>query len=185
MIGDLSKIIILDRDGVINFDSDDYIKSVEEWNPIPNSIEAIARLSRAGYRVFIATNQSGIARKFYDVATLDAMHEKMFGLLNKVGGNIEGIVYCPHLPSQKCSCRKPAVGLLIQIEASFGVSLQGCSFVGDSLKDLECASAFGCQPILVKTGKGEGTAQCAKDLVRETPTFDNLACYVDSLLGES
>ena len=149
--------VILDRDGVINQDSDSYVKSAEEWVPIAGSIEAMARLSRAGWRVVIATNQSGLARGLFDGAALAAMHDKLCGLVEAAGGKVDGIFYCTHGPDAGCECRKPGTGLLQQIEREFAVSLQGCWFVGDSLRDLQAAQRFGCQPVLVRTGKGLAT----------------------------
>lgn len=179
------KLIVLDRDGVINFDSDDYIKSVEEWIPIPGSIEAIAKLSQSGYQIFIATNQSGIGRGYYDITTLNAMHDKLESLVGRLGGTITGIVYCPHKPDEFCICRKPNTGLLTQIEENFNVKLKGQPFVGDSLKDLQCAQSFNCQGILVRSGKGEITLKNAGTLVKDAPVFLNLAHYVTLLLSDS
>jgi len=152
-----SKIIILDRDGVINCDSDDYIKTTDEWQPIPNSLEAIANFNKAGYKVFVATNQSGISRGLYTLSTLNKIHEKMNNLLANVGGNIEALVYCPHGPNDNCLCRKPKSGLFTQIENYLGKKIHGSFAVGDSLRDLQAANEAGCLPILVKTGKGTRT----------------------------
>lgn len=151
------KLIVLDRDGVINEDSDDYIKSVDEWRPIPGSIAAIAELSKAGYTVAVATNQSGIARGYFDEFELAEMHQKMCGLVEEQGGQVHGVFFCPHGPDDDCDCRKPKTGLLEQIECEFGTSVEDTPFVGDSAKDLLCAKLAGCTPVLVKTGKGKQT----------------------------
>lgn len=152
-----AKLVIIDRDGVINEDSDHYIKSADEWCPIPGSIEAIAALSKAGYKIAVATNQSGISRGLFDEATLAEMHEKLHTLVEAQGGRIDGIFICIHHPDDNCQCRKPRTGLLEQIEEEFGMALGQCWFIGDSEKDLDCALAKGCQPVLVLTGKGQGT----------------------------
>lgn len=150
-------LVILDRDGVINRDSDDYIRTVQEWVPIPGSIEAIANLSRAGYTIAIATNQSGLARGYFTLDVLTAIHKSLCKLVEGHGGRIAGIFYCPHLPDAGCACRKPATGLLEAIEKALGVSARNAFFIGDSLKDLQAARAYGCQPVLVETGKGRQT----------------------------
>ena len=150
-------LLILDRDGVINQDSDDYIRCVEDWLPIPGSIKAIARFCRAGYTVAIATNQSGLSRGYFDLDDMEAIHQKLRDLVAEQGGHIAGIFYCPHLPDEGCDCRKPATGLLQAIEAELGQPLAGSYFIGDSLKDLQAARAMQCQPVLVLTGKGEQT----------------------------
>lgn len=177
------KIIVLDRDGVINRDSDDYIKSPEEFIPISDSIDAIARLSSAGYKVVVATNQSGLARKYFDEEQLSDIHHLLCTMVEKVGGLIDGIFYCPHHPDEGCSCRKPRTGLLEQIENEFACELKGSYFVGDSLKDIEAARAFGCKPILVRTGKGllteKGFAD-KKDM--SVPVHDNLSVAVSHIL---
>jgi D-glycero-D-manno-heptose 1,7-bisphosphate phosphatase len=175
------KLIILDRDGVINQDSDEYIKSPEEFIPIPGSLEAIARLTQAGWRVVVATNQSGVARGYYDLATLQRIHDKLHRLLAGLGGQIEAIFYCPHGPDDNCDCRKPKPGLFRDIESRLQVSLQGTPAVGDSLRDLEAAVAVGAEPILVRTGKGERTLAKGKGL-EGVPVFPDLAAAVDSLL---
>ncbi len=174
------KLLILDRDGVINFDSDAYIKSVEEWIPLPGSIEAIAQLSKAGWTVAVATNQSGIARGYYDVATLEAMHERLRSLVAGQGGELGLVVYCPHGPDEGCACRKPKPGMLKTIAAHYGADLAECWFVGDSLGDLQAAQAVDAQPVLVKTGKGLQTL--AKDLPVNTLIFDDLAAIAADLI---
>ncbi|MCB5162471.1 D-glycero-beta-D-manno-heptose 1,7-bisphosphate 7-phosphatase [Marinomonas algarum] len=152
-------VILLDRDGVINQDSDAYVKSVDEWQPIPGSIHAIAALSKAGFKVFVVTNQSGIARGYYDEETLQAMHDKMIALVEEKGGKIDGIQYCPHGPDDDCNCRKPKSGMIEAIEAELGVSFEDTPaiMVGDSLRDLQAGHARGCEPVLVLTGKGRET----------------------------
>ena len=175
------KLLILDRDGVINYDSDAYIKSVEEWIPLPGSIEAIAQLSKAGWTVAIATNQSGIARGYYDIATLDAMHARLRALVAEQGGEVGLVVYCPHGPDEGCDCRKPKPGMLKIISEHYKVPLAGIWFVGDSLGDLEAAKAVDSQPVLVKTGKGEKTQ--AKNLPVGTLIFDDLAAVAAELIN--
>ena len=174
------KLLILDRDGVINYDSDAYIKSVEEWIPLPGSIEAIAQLSKAGWTVAIATNQSGIARGYYDIATLDAMHNRLRALVADQGGEVGLIVYCPHGPDEGCACRKPKPGMLQTIANHYGADLAQCWFVGDSLGDLQAAQAVDSQPVLVKTGKGLQTL--AKSLPVNTLIFDDLAAVAAELI---
>ncbi len=174
------KLLILDRDGVINEDSDAYIKSLAEWIPIPGSIDAIARLSRAGWTVAVATNQSGLARGYYDAATLESMHTRLRQLVAEQGGEVGLIVHCPHGPDDGCACRKPKPGMLLQIAAHYGTELAGVWFVGDSPGDLEAALAVHCQPVLVKTGKGERTL--SKSLPANTLVFDDLAAVADQLL---
>jgi len=180
------KLIILDRDGVINQDSDDYIKSADEWLPIPGSIDAIARLSHAGYSVAVATNQSGLGRELFDLDALEAIHNKMRGLVESAGGQIAGIYYCPHLPTAGCNCRKPAPGLLDAIAEDFATSLSGIAFIGDSLKDLQAGVERQCRPVLVRTGKGTGSekqlANESNELVRSAEVHDDLASVVDNLL---
>ncbi|MBK3442684.1 D-glycero-beta-D-manno-heptose 1,7-bisphosphate 7-phosphatase [Pseudomonas lactis] len=175
------KLLILDRDGVINYDSDAYIKSVEEWIPLPGSIEAIAQLSKAGWTVAIATNQSGIARGYYDIATLEAMHARLRALVAEQGGEVGLVVYCPHGPDEGCDCRKPKPGMLKIISEHYKVPLAGIWFVGDSLGDLEAAKAVDSQPVLVKTGKGEKTQ--AKNLPVGTLIFDDLAAVAAELIN--
>ncbi|MGB1090862.1 MAG: D-glycero-beta-D-manno-heptose 1,7-bisphosphate 7-phosphatase, partial [Oceanobacter sp.] len=147
-------LIILDRDGVLNQDSDAYVKSVDEWVPIPGSTEAIGQLCKAGYQVAVATNQSGLARGYFTQADLDEMHEKMSRLAAEQGGEFSHIAWCPHGPDDGCDCRKPLPGLIRQIEQASGLSAEGCYMVGDSIRDLEAGVAAGCIPVLVRTGKG-------------------------------
>jgi len=151
------KLVILDRDGVINLDSEQYIKSPEEWTPIAGSLEAIARFTQAGYQVVVATNQSGLGRGLFDMATLNAIHDKMHKAVTQLGGRIDAVFFCPHAEDAGCACRKPQPGMLLEIAARFNVALGGVSAIGDSLRDLDAASAAGARPILVLTGKGEQT----------------------------
>ncbi|HAB03496.1 MAG TPA: D-glycero-beta-D-manno-heptose-1,7-bisphosphate 7-phosphatase [Pseudomonas sp.] len=174
------KLLILDRDGVINYDSDAYIKTLEEWVPIPGSIEAIAQLSKAGWTVAVATNQSGIARGYYPLDTLHAMHARLRELVAAQGGEVGLIVYCPHGPDEGCDCRKPKPGMLRTIAEHYQVPLQGIWFVGDSSGDLQAALAVGAQPVLVKTGKGERTL--AKGVADNTLIFDDLAAIASQLI---
>lgn len=147
------KLIILDRDGTINEDRDDFVKSAEEWVPIPGALEAIARLNHAGWHTVVATNQSGIGRGTYDMAALNGMHVKMNRLLAAQGGRIDAVFFCPHVPADGCNCRKPLPGLFVQIRERFGVALERVPVVGDTLRDLQAGAAVGCEPHLVRTGK--------------------------------
>lgn len=177
------RLVILDRDGVINYDSDVYIKSPEEWIPIPGSLEAIARLHRAGMSVVVATNQAGVARGLFDLATLQAIHAKMSAAIKAAGGKLEGIFVCPHAPWDNCDCRKPKPGLLRQIATCFQVSLHGVPMIGDSLKDIQAAESVGARPILVRTGYGEKTCQGLDD-ERRAAVFADLAAATSHLLNE-
>lgn len=177
------KLIILDRDGVINYDSAVFIKSPAEWKPIPGSLEAIVRLNQAGYRVVIATNQSGIARGLFDMDTLNAIHQRMHLALSALGGRIDAIFYCPHAADSKCNCRKPNPGMFKRISTCFNVDLTGIPSVGDSLRDLEAAHAVGAQPFLVLTGKGEKT-HTENELPEGTLVFPDLSAVVTQLLSE-
>ncbi len=178
---DPRKLIILDRDGVINEDSDAYVKSLDEWIPIPGSIEAIADLSKAGYILCVATNQSGLARNYFDESTLHAMHEKLTDLVSEKGGVIHTIEYCPHGPDDQCGCRKPLPGMFKKIANLFGLSdLSGSYTVGDSARDLVAGSELNSQPILVKTGKGLKTI-AAKTYPTGTLIFDDLSAFAEHL----
>lgn len=177
------KLVILDRDGVINEDSDDFIKTLDEFVPLPGSLEAIKRLKQAGYQVAVATNQSGISRGYLSLDTLHAMHDKLNVLLNELNTNIDGIFYCPHGPDDGCDCRKPKPGLYQQISQQFNVPLEGVPVIGDSLRDLDAARAVGAEPILVRTGKGLRTIAAGKGL-EGVPVFENLSEAVDALLKE-
>jgi len=176
------KLVILDRDGVINFDSDQYIKSPAEWKPIPGSPEAIARLNQAGYRVVVATNQSGVGRAMFDMDTLNAIHDKMHKTVAAVGGRIDAVFYCPHAADADCDCRKPRPGMFARIAACFNTDLAGVPAIGDSLRDLQAAVAAGARPMLVLTGKGLKTQQDPA-LPAGTPHFVDLAAAVDHILG--
>lgn len=153
------KLIILDRDGVINVDSDAFIKNVDEWIPIPNSIEAIAKLSQAGYKIAIATNQSGIGRGLFSIQALDDIHQLLQKQVQAAGGHIDAIFFCPHTPSDHCHCRKPDTGLFELIAEFFQTSLKGVVAIGDAARDMEAAVKMECRPVLVLTGKGEKTRQ--------------------------
>ncbi len=176
-----TKLVILDRDGVINFDSAQFIKSPEEWKPIPGSLEAIARLTQSGYKVVVATNQSGIGRGLFDMDTLNRMHQKMHKAAFDVGARIDAIFYCPHAADSKCDCRKPKPGMFKRISETMNVDLTGIPAIGDSLRDLQAGAAVGCQPILVLTGKGEKTHE-EGNLPEGTLIFANLSAAVDHLL---
>jgi len=176
------KLVILDRDGVINEDSDEFIKSLAEWKPIPGSIDAMARLYHAGFKLVVATNQSGIARGYYSHDTLASMHDRLQALLAEHGAKIEALFYCPHGPQDACDCRKPKPGLLLRAQQSLGLSLAGVPAIGDSQRDLDAAAAVGARPILVKTGKGLATL--AKMRADSTvPVYENLSAAVDALIA--
>jgi D-glycero-D-manno-heptose 1,7-bisphosphate phosphatase len=176
------KLVILDRDGVINFDSDQYIKSPGEWRPIPGSIEAVARLHQNGYRIAVATNQSGIGRGLFDMATLNAINDKMMEMVFRQGGRIDALFFCPHTAAEECACRKPRTGMFEEIAARFHTELKGVPAVGDSLKDLQAAEAVGAQPILVLTGKGART-RAEGGLPRKALVFENLSEAVRHLVA--
>jgi D-glycero-D-manno-heptose 1,7-bisphosphate phosphatase len=175
------KLVILDRDGVINFDSPQFIKSPDEWKPIPGSLAAIARLNQADYRVVVATNQSGIGRGLFDMDTLNAIHEKMLKALAEVGGHIDAIFFCPHTAADDCACRKPKTGMLEEIATRFNTDLQGVPAIGDALRDIQSAAAVGARPMLVRTGKGRKTAD-DPELPPQTPIYADLAAAVAHLL---
>ena len=177
------KLIILDRDGVINHDSDEYIKSPDEWKPIEGSLEAIARLNQAEYRVVVITNQSGLARGLFMLDDLNQIHQKMHEQLAEVNGRIEAIFFCPHSNKENCNCRKPRTGLFQELANCLGIPLTNVPAVGDSLRDLQAASAVGAQPILVLTGKGRQTLRMKEELYN-IPVYDNLAAFVDSFLTQ-
>lgn len=179
-----SRLVILDRDGVINEDSDDYIKSPEEWHPIPGSAHAIARLNEAGFKVVVATNQSGIGRGYFSPDDLEHIHQKMRRYLADHSAYLAGIFFCPHTPEDHCDCRKPKGGLLNQIVRELDCPLTRVPMVGDSLRDLQAGLTHQCQPVLVKTGKGERTlAQGLPDELADTPVFDDLAAFADYFLS--
>ena len=188
------KLVILDRDGVINHDSPNYIKSADEWIAIDGSIEAIACLYKAGFTVVVATNQSGLARAKFDLDDLEAMHEKLTRLVEEQDAELGAIFYCPHAPEDNCKCRKPLPGLVDAIEAEFNISAEGFYFVGDSLRDLQAATTKGCKPLLVKTGNGLKTIGQLNDATLQTDSpildakhvlvFDNLSAAVDFILTQ-
>ncbi len=178
------KLIILDRDGTINEDRKDFVKSPEEWRPLPGALEAIARLNQAGWHVVIASNQSGLGRGLFDMAALNAMHNKMHRLLGDVGGRIDAIFFCPHEAAEACTCRKPAPGLFVQILERTGAEAALTHAVGDSLRDVQAAAAAGCQTHLVLTGNGRALQE--KLPLAEFPTgtriHADLAAFADALL---
>jgi D-glycero-D-manno-heptose 1,7-bisphosphate phosphatase len=187
------KLIILDRDGVINHDRDDYVKSADECIPIAGSIDAIVRLHKAGFTVVIATNQAGLAKGKFELEDLEAMHEKITRRVEENGGELGGIFYCPHHPDDNCKCRKPKPGLLDAIEAEFNTSVESSYFIGDSLRDLQAAVQKGCKPVLVKTGNGVRTMaqltvpsfQITSPIIDadQVQVFDNLAAAADFILA--
>ena len=175
------KLIILDRDGVINADSDQFIKSPEEWRPLPGSLEAIARLCQAGYRVVVATNQSGVGRGLFDMSTLNAIHDKMHKACAQAGGRIDAVFFCPHAADADCKCRKPRSGMFDEIAERYSVNLSGVPSVGDSLRDLQASARLGAQPILVLTGKGLKT-QAKGGLPPGTLIYPDLAAVAATLV---
>jgi len=174
------KLVILDRDGTINHDSDQYIKSPEEWHPIKGSLEAIARLTQADYRVVVATNQSGIARGLFDTRTLFAIHDTLLRALAQVGGRIDAFFFCPHKAEDRCGCRKPQPGMLLEVARRFNVALDEVHMVGDAQRDLEAAAAAGAKPVLVLTGKGIETRDAGK-MPPGTRVFSDLAAFAAHL----
>lgn len=178
------KILILDRDGVINEDSPDYIRSEDDWTPLPGSIEAIARLSNLGFEIVVATNQSGLARGLFTLTDLEGMHRKMQRLVRAAGGRIGGVFYCPHHPDAGCACRKPRTGLLDAIAREYGRSVAGSYLVGDSLKDVELALAGGCNPLLVRTGNGVEAAAALAAAGIEVRQYEDLAGVAEALAHE-
>jgi D-glycero-D-manno-heptose 1,7-bisphosphate phosphatase len=181
------KLVILDRDGTINLDSEHFIKSPQEWTPLPGALEAIARLNHAGWHIVIASNQSGLGRGLFDVASLNAMHAKMHKMLSAQGGRIDAVFYCPHSADDGCHCRKPLPGLFEQIGERFGVDLRGVPAVGDGLRDLQAGVAVGCEPHLVLTGKG--AAYRGRPLPPEFPTgtqvHEDLGAFADALIARA
>jgi len=181
------RLVVLDRDGVINEDSDDYIKSPDEWKPIPGSLEAIARLCRDDYKVVIATNQSGVGRGMFSMDTLNKIHNRMLESIHEKGGQIEAVLFCPHTPEDRCACRKPKPGMLLELQERLKSSLAGVPMVGDALRDVEAAQAVNGLPVLVRTGKGTRTLDAltpeeAGKRLAHVPVFDDLAGFVDALL---
>lgn len=179
------KLIILDRDGVINEESLEYIKSPSEWQPIPGSMEAIALLSQAGYTIAVATNQSGVGRGYYTEGVLAQIHQKMINCAEAIGGRIDRVFYCPHHPDEHCLCRKPAIGLFEQIATAYSIDLSGVISIGDSLRDIKAAERVDCKPILVLTGNGEQTLKENPELINKIPTFKNLLIAVQNLLEKN
>ncbi len=181
------KLVVLDRDGTINEDRDDYVKSADEWVPIPGALEAVARLHQAGWHVVVATNQSGLGRGLFDMYTLNEMHAKMNALLAPLGGRIDAVFFCPHAPEDQCRCRKPLPGLFEAIGERFGVEMAGVPAVGDTLRDLQAASAVGCAPHLVRTGKAAALdaagLQAMRDKIPGLAVHADLAAFVDALLA--
>ena len=180
-------LVILDRDGVINHDSDDYIKSPDEWQPLPGSLEAIARLCRADYTVVVATNQAGVGRGLFSQEMLIRIHRKMASSIRDKGGRLDSVFFCPHSPAEQCGCRKPKPGMLLEISDRLGIGLSGVPVVGDSLRDLEAAEAAGAIPVLVKTGRGRLTQEKLSkgELSRtlgHTPVYADLAAFTDAVL---
>lgn len=177
------ELVILDRDGVINQDSDDYIKSPGEWVAIPGSLKAIAKLNAAGYLVAVATNQSGVGRGYYSEATLNEIHTKMLSELTEVGGHIDALAFCPHTPDDHCECRKPKPQMYLDLINHFGVSADKVVVIGDNFRDLEAAWASKCHGVLVRSGKGEKVLQSHADALKSTPVYRDLAEAVNALLN--
>lgn len=177
-------LVILDRDGVINRDSADFVKTPSEWVPIPGSIEAIATLERAGYTVTIASNQSGLGRGLFDRRALRAMHRKLRKLVSAAGGRVDRIVVCPHGPDNGCACRKPKPGLLYRLGRHYGADLANTPVIGDSLRDLEAAASVGARPILVRTGNGRKTEKTLRDSFATIEVYDDLAAAANALVNE-
>ena len=180
-------LVILDRDGVINHDSDDYIKSPDEWQPLPGSLEAIARLCRADYTVIVATNQAGVGRGVFSLDMLIRIHSKMASSIRDKGGRLDSVFFCPHSPADQCSCRKPKPGMLLEISDRLSTGLSGVPFVGDSLRDLEAAAAAGAMPVMVKTGRGRLTQEKLSQgelshTLGQTPVYADLAAFTDAVL---
>ncbi len=178
------KLIVLDRDGVINEDLEHPVASPDEWVPIPGSLEAIARLHQAGWRVAVATNQSGIERGLLDLETLHSIHQRMHELVNQAGGKIDVVAFCPHSELEQCSCRKPAPGMLYTICERLDIDPSNMIVVGDSLRDMQAAMVTAAAPVIVRTGKGQSTLDSNKGL-EHIPAYDDLAAYVDTLLAPS
>ena len=183
----MMKIVILDRDGTLNYNSDEYIKSPEEWRPLPGALEAVGRLNHAGYHVVLAINQSGLGRGLLDVASLNAIHKHMLKQLAMVGGRIDAIFYCPHTAEDGCTCRKPLPGLIEQVVERFGIEIQDTPFVGDSLRDMQAAAAAGCSPHLVLTGNSLALrgANLPPTFPAGTQMHTDLNAFVDALLKKT
>ncbi|TAK86279.1 MAG: D-glycero-beta-D-manno-heptose 1,7-bisphosphate 7-phosphatase [Betaproteobacteria bacterium] len=174
------KLVILDRDGTINYDSDQYIKSPAEWRPIPGSLEAIGRLTQAGYRIVVATNQSGIARGLFDTATLIAIHDTLQRAAAQAGGRVDAFFFCPHAADSTCECRKPKPGMLLEVARRFNASLGDTYVVGDTLRDVQAAAAAGARPVLVLSGRGRKTLEEGM-LPPGTAVFQDLAAFAEHL----
>ena len=174
------KLVILDRDGTINYDSDHYIKSLDEWRPIRGSLEAIARLTQAGYRIVVATNQSGIARGLFSTRTLFDIHDALQRAAVQAGGRVDAFFFCPHAADAACECRKPAPGMLLEVARRFNIALGDTYMVGDALRDVQSAAAAGARPVLVLTGKGQKT-QAEGNLPPGTQVFPDLAAFAEYL----
>lgn len=175
------RLVILDRDGVINEERGDFIRSADQWRPLPGSLEAIARLCRTGIPVAVATNQSGVGRGLMSAGELAAVHDRLRRAVREAGGELAGVFFCPHAPPEGCGCRKPLPGLLLQIEAELGLAVAGEYMVGDSLRDLQAARAAGALPALVRTGFGRATER-QLDPGSDVPVFDDLAAFAGWLL---
>jgi D-glycero-D-manno-heptose 1,7-bisphosphate phosphatase len=180
------KLVILDRDGTINEDRDDYVKSADEWVPLPGALEAIARLNHAGYHAVIASNQSGLGRGLFDMASLNAMHTKLIQQLARLGGRIDAVFFCPHAPDDQCECRKPLPGLFEQIGERYSMNLKGVPVVGDTQRDLQAGIAVGCEPHLVRTGKAaaldEAQLQQWLERLPGTTVHDDLGAFADFII---
>jgi D-glycero-D-manno-heptose 1,7-bisphosphate phosphatase len=174
------KLVILDRDGTINHDSDDYIKSPAEWRPIEGSLEAIARLTQAGFRIVVATNQSGIARGLLDTATLISIHDALQRAVAQAGGRVDAFFFCPHAADARCACRKPEPGMLLEVARRFNISLENTYMVGDALRDVQAAAAAGARPVLVLTGRGRKTRD-AGGLPPNTAIYESLSAFAEHL----
>lgn len=177
------KLVILDRDGVINEDSDEFIKSPDEWQPIPGSLEAVAQLNRAGYRVVVISNQSGIGRGLFGEETLGRIHNKMARALNDVGGYIDAVLYCPHRPEEHCACRKPEAGLFRELATRLDIGLENVPVIGDSLRDLQAAAKVGARAMLVRTGNGEATLEAIRGKA-DVPVYRDLAEAAAAILAD-
>ena len=186
-MGQTMKLCILDRDGTINEDRDDFVKSAAEWQPLPGALEAIARINHAGWHVVIASNQSGLGRGLFDMVALNAIHAKMHRMLAEVGGRVDAVFYCPHAPEEACTCRKPAPGLFTQIAERYGVSLTGMPSVGDSARDLVAAQAVGCSLHAVLTGKAAGYRDqpLPASYPAHTMVHVDLASFADYLVAQA
>jgi len=178
------RLVVLDRDGVINKDSRDFIKAPDEWVPLAGSLDAIARLTRAGYTVAVASNQSGLARGLFDKPTLGAIHDRMLAAVAAAGGRIDRVEVCPHGPDEGCDCRKPAPGLLLRLGRHYGIDLRGVACIGDSERDLVAASAVGARPILVRTGNGKRTEELLLERGESVEVYDDLLAAAVQLIGE-